>query len=166
MGDKSGFCDAARHAQSTGHAHSLSHLVIAQKKVVRTCALDQYLCWKESGSLEAIRPARVIVCLSFRQTFRICAWDRCRAGMSVGCTEAMERGVFRCDVCLSFVSMVVFAEGKGGDMRGRGNTHGREWTSVAIDGRIEGWEEGFDAVSFILLFLPLVSSVERASWAL
>lgn len=74
--------------------------------------------------------------------------------------------VFRCDVCLSFVSMVVFAEGKGGDMRGRGNTHGREWTSVAIDGRIEGWEEGFDAVSFILLFLPLVSSVERASWSI
>ena len=109
-----------------------------------------------SGSQEAIRHARAIVCLLFRQTFRICAWDRCRAGMSVGCAEAMERGVFCCDVCLSFVSRIVFAEGKRG-------TRGRDWTPVAIDRRIEGWEEGFAVVSFILLSLPPVSLVERAS---
>ena len=40
--------------------------------------------------------------------------------MSVGCAEAMERGVFRCDFCLSFVSMIIFAEGGGGHAWERG----------------------------------------------
>ena len=51
-------------------------------------------------------------------------------------------------------------------MRGRGDKHGKDWTSVAIDRRIEGLEEGFVVVSFILLSLPLVSLVELESWSI
>ena len=100
------FCDAARHAQPTGHAHSLSRY--RSDKEVRTCSglirpaggkwksgSDPTCLW-DTGSLFIVPT-----------DLGIWAWDRCSAGRNIGCAEAMARGeVFFVTFVFPFVSAI------------------------------------------------------------
>jgi len=63
----------------------------------------------------------------------------------VGCAEALEREeVFFVTLVFLCVSMIVLGGRERGtcveegNMHGRGDMRGREWTCIAIDGRMEG----------------------------
>ena len=79
--------DAARHARPFAQLISLSI-----KQRLRTCALDRYICREESGSSEAIRHARAMVCLLSGQMIRIRSWiDTMPEGMRFRKSRIRER---------------------------------------------------------------------------